>query len=51
MQMVEERAPGGFTDLADVITRRELEEVAARYKTIAGFDRDSLSRAGRSSPG
>ena len=47
MQMVEDRAPGGFTDLADVITRRELEEVAARYKTIAGFDRDSLSRAGR----
>ncbi len=50
MQMVEERAPDGFRNLGDVIARRELEEVAARYKAIAGFDRDSLDRAGRSSP-
>jgi 2-polyprenyl-6-methoxyphenol hydroxylase-like FAD-dependent oxidoreductase len=49
MQMVEERAAAGFTHLEDVISRRELEEVAARYKTIAGFDRDSLSRAGSAS--
>jgi hypothetical protein len=50
MQMVEERAPGGFRNLGDVITQGELEEVAARYKTIAGFDRGSLQRAGRSVP-
>jgi len=43
MQMVEERAPNGFENLDDVISRRELEEVAARYKQIAGFDKDSLN--------
>jgi 5-methylphenazine-1-carboxylate 1-monooxygenase len=47
MQMVEERAPGGFKLLGDVITQSELEDVAARYKVIAGFDRDSLNRADR----
>jgi 2-polyprenyl-6-methoxyphenol hydroxylase-like FAD-dependent oxidoreductase len=44
MQMVEERAPQGFTDLDAVITRAELEAVAQRYKQIAGFDRESLNR-------
>jgi 2-polyprenyl-6-methoxyphenol hydroxylase-like FAD-dependent oxidoreductase len=43
MQMVEERAPNGFTNLDDVITRAELEEVASRYKAIAGFDRERLN--------
>ncbi len=47
MQMVEERAPDGFRNLHDVITREELEEVSARYKIIAGFDRDSLNRTVR----
>jgi 2-polyprenyl-6-methoxyphenol hydroxylase-like FAD-dependent oxidoreductase len=45
MQMVEERAPQGFTRLEDVITREELEEVANRYKATAGFDRDRLNAA------
>ena len=44
MQIVEERAPHGFNNLHDVISQKELEEVAARYKIIAGFDRDSLNR-------
>lgn len=43
MQMVEERAPDGFRRLEDVISAEELEEVAARYKQIAGFDRESLN--------
>ncbi len=43
MQMVEDRAPEGFTNLSDVISRQELEEVASRYKAIAGFDRESLN--------
>jgi 2-polyprenyl-6-methoxyphenol hydroxylase-like FAD-dependent oxidoreductase len=43
MQMVEERAPAGFTNLHDVISRAELEEVANRYKAVAGFDRDRLN--------
>ena len=47
MQMVEERAPGGFKLLGDVVTQRELEEVSASYKVIAEFDRGSLNRADR----
>jgi 5-methylphenazine-1-carboxylate 1-monooxygenase len=43
MQIVEERAPNGFTRLSDVISYRELEEIANRYKAIAGFDRDRLN--------
>ncbi|MBM3535751.1 MAG: flavin-dependent oxidoreductase [Alphaproteobacteria bacterium] len=38
MQMVEERAPDGFADLDAVISRQELEEIAATYKRLAGFD-------------
>jgi 2-polyprenyl-6-methoxyphenol hydroxylase-like FAD-dependent oxidoreductase len=43
MQMVEDRAPGGFRNLSDVISREELEEMANRYKAVAGFDRDRLN--------
>ena len=43
MQMVEDRAPNGFRNLSDVIGREELEEVANRYKAVAGFDRDRLN--------
>lgn len=42
MQIVEERAPNGFDRLEDVITQRELEEIAQRYKRIAGFDRQTM---------
>ena len=37
MQLAHERAPGGFDDIEDVIPRAELEEIAARYKRLAGF--------------
>ena len=50
MQMVEERVPGGFKQLGDVISQTELELAAARYKVIAGFDRDSLNRTDRPRP-
>ncbi|HEY4323987.1 MAG TPA: flavin-dependent oxidoreductase [Mucilaginibacter sp.] len=43
MEMVEERAPEGFTNLYDVISKDELEEVAARYKKIAGFEKETLN--------
>lgn len=43
MQMVEERAPEGFERLENVISRAELEDVAARYKQVAGFDREALN--------
>ena len=43
LQMVRERAPGGFTDIHDVIDQVELEEVAAAYKRVAGFDPTALN--------
>jgi hypothetical protein len=43
MQMAEDRAPGGFGTIDTVISRAELEEVAARYKLMAGFDKDELN--------
>lgn len=53
--LVEERAPNGFEELADIITHQELEEIAAEYKQVAGFDveqvnhRPSLSVSSQSS--
>jgi 5-methylphenazine-1-carboxylate 1-monooxygenase len=44
MQIVEERAPNGFDHLHDVISQVELEAIAARYKKIAGFDREALNQ-------
>ena len=44
MQIVEERAPDGFDHLYDVISREELESIAARYKKIAGFDKEVLNQ-------
>jgi len=38
MQIAEERAPQGFTNISDVIPNSELEAIAQRYKQIAGFD-------------
>ena len=43
MQMVEERAPNGFEHLHDVISSEELEGVSAKYKQLAGFDKDTLN--------
>jgi hypothetical protein len=38
MQMARERAPEGFAHIHDVISQDELEEVAANYKRVAGFE-------------
>lgn len=43
MQLVEERAPNGFARIEDVLSAQELEEAAAGYKRIAGFDKDALN--------
>jgi 2-polyprenyl-6-methoxyphenol hydroxylase-like FAD-dependent oxidoreductase len=49
--LVEERAPNGFKELSDVITRLELEDIAAEYKRIGGFDVERLNnRASLSVP-
>jgi 2-polyprenyl-6-methoxyphenol hydroxylase-like FAD-dependent oxidoreductase len=45
MQIAEERAPNGFKDIETVIPRAEREEIANRYKRIAGFDRERLNAA------
>lgn len=43
MELVEQRAPNGFTDLDDVISQRELEAISRSYKRTAGFDPDILN--------
>jgi 5-methylphenazine-1-carboxylate 1-monooxygenase len=43
MQIVEDRAPNGFDNLHDVISPQELEDIANKYKKIAGFDRQTLN--------
>jgi 5-methylphenazine-1-carboxylate 1-monooxygenase len=48
MCIVDERAPEGFERLEDVISQQELEEIAQRYKVIAGFDKERLKAFGRS---
>jgi 5-methylphenazine-1-carboxylate 1-monooxygenase len=37
MKLVEERAPDGFADGADVITTEEIAEVTENYRATAGF--------------
>jgi 2-polyprenyl-6-methoxyphenol hydroxylase-like FAD-dependent oxidoreductase len=37
LDLAEQRAPDGFTDVADVFAAGELEEIAASYKQVAGF--------------
>lgn len=43
MQMAEDRAPGGFERIEDVIPRAELEETARSFKLAAGFDPQTLN--------
>jgi hypothetical protein len=44
MQLVEERAPDGFGDIADVITEDEIAEVTEGYRRTAGFALAALQR-------
>ena len=51
MEIVEERAPDGFSSLDEVVSRHELDEISRAYKRTAGFDPESLnSRASLSVP-
>jgi 2-polyprenyl-6-methoxyphenol hydroxylase-like FAD-dependent oxidoreductase len=43
MQLVHERAPDGFADVTDVLSRQELEDIANNYKRVAGFQVDALN--------
>jgi 2-polyprenyl-6-methoxyphenol hydroxylase-like FAD-dependent oxidoreductase len=44
MELAEQRAPQGFSNIEEVISRRELMEIAAAYKTQAGFDPAELNQ-------
>ena len=43
MQMVEERAPDGYEVVTDVLSLQELEDIAANYKRVAGFQVEGLN--------
>jgi 5-methylphenazine-1-carboxylate 1-monooxygenase len=45
MYLAEARAPEGFSNVNDVISRSELEEISNRYKALAGFDVKALQEA------
>jgi 2-polyprenyl-6-methoxyphenol hydroxylase-like FAD-dependent oxidoreductase len=42
-EIIEERAPNGFANLADVVSQAELAEIASAYKRTAGFDPSVLN--------
>ena len=44
MQLAEERAPGGFNHINDVIPQAELEAISARYKQTAGFAKSQVNQ-------
>src|SRR3984893_16299029 len=43
MQLVEERAPDGYDAVTDVLSLQELEDIAANYKRVAGFQVEGLN--------
>ena len=43
MQIAETRAPDGFDDINAIIDHTELEDIARRYKLMAGFDLETLN--------
>jgi len=43
MQLVEERAPDGYKRVTDALSQKELEDVAANYKRVAGFQVEALN--------
>ena len=43
MQLVEERAPDGYKVVTDVLSLKELEDIAANYKRVAGFQVEGLN--------
>jgi 5-methylphenazine-1-carboxylate 1-monooxygenase len=45
LDLLEQRAPQGYEDLEKVLPYREREEVALRYKKMAGFDLKALNES------
>jgi 5-methylphenazine-1-carboxylate 1-monooxygenase len=51
MQLVEDRAPGGFAHIGDVVSDAELAAIAETYKRVAGFSVAELNgRASLATP-
>lgn len=46
IDVVEQRAPHGFTDIRDVISNEEAIDILSTYKKTAGFDQVTLNNAG-----
>lgn len=44
IDVVEERAPQGFTSLAEVVSRAELEAIVKGYSKMGGFDQTQVNR-------
>ncbi|HEY0421458.1 MAG TPA: FAD-dependent monooxygenase, partial [Acetobacteraceae bacterium] len=44
MDIVQSRAPDGFTELDTIVPRAELEATVMGYKRLAGFDPETLNR-------
>ena len=51
MQLAEERAPDGISDVSSVFAPEELEQIASRYKKIAGFNQEILNALSDGSTG
>jgi 2-polyprenyl-6-methoxyphenol hydroxylase-like FAD-dependent oxidoreductase len=43
LQLVEQRAPNGFTRIEDVMTSDELDSIAMQYRKTAGFEAEALN--------
>lgn len=43
LDVVATRAPDGFNDISDIMSRADLEEVASHYKKMAGMDMAALN--------
>jgi 2-polyprenyl-6-methoxyphenol hydroxylase-like FAD-dependent oxidoreductase len=43
LQIAEERAPQGFKQISEVLSREELESTAAGFKKAAGFDVETVN--------
>ena len=43
MQIAEDRAPGGFSRVEDVMSREEMAAITENYKRSAGFDSTSVN--------
>src|ERR1700760_2748750 len=51
MQVADERAPQGFKNVHDVISKDELEEIGRAYKAVAGFELEKVNQKAQETEG